>query len=179
MARDPRDLNYQEFLNEFSIEINNRDFCSPVFDNYRQKPVWTRLIMDLSKLGINPLENQVKVPSSFFANSNITKVDLPKTIEDLGMNTFWNCTRLKSVYVPDRVKKLEFSVFAYCESLESLSLPEDLEFIGSCAVQGCFSLKEIEYRGPSTKWAKIGKSRDWKEQTPLERIKCTDWYVKV
>jgi len=66
------------------------------------------------------------------------------------METFTNCTALKSIVLPKNLKQLSASLlsiegnaFTECVSLESVVLPEGFTTLGSGVFSGCLSLSDI------------------------------------
>lgn len=92
---------------------------------------------------------------AFYQNENLTMIELPRTLRDIGAGAFTRCTNLTSVTIdgnPDNmngniVEGMEYqigdSAFLSCSSLTKLQLPEGITTIGSSAFQGCSELEWI------------------------------------
>jgi hypothetical protein len=75
---------------------------------------------------------------------DIENVIVKDGIGCVGINSFNNCTALKSFTCPDEVVWISATTFQNCTSLTSITLPEKLEGILNCTFEGCTNLKEIK-----------------------------------
>jgi len=71
---------------------------------------------------------------------NITSLELPNSLEELGDDALRDCSQLSSFDIPRRVKSIGNGAFANCGSLESVEIPEGVASIGENAFEGCTSL---------------------------------------
>ena len=80
-----------------------------------------------------PIES-VKIPDSvtsigvgaFSGCDNLSEVDLPVNLKELGYAAFSSCYELRSVTIPDGVTKLNGGTFSGCENLENITIPAGL-----------------------------------------------------
>lgn len=110
---------------------------------------------------------QVLNGGMMFANSAVTKINLPSTLQQIGegafgdaayletidipdsitsidgSGTFMGCASLKSVTLPSSVTEIFFEMFRDCTSLESVNAKGTITSIGGSAFSECTSLKEI------------------------------------
>ena len=78
---------------------------------------------------------------SGFDNTNITSVELPSTLEEIGPCAFSTCSSLvSSLSFPESLKKIGESAFCDSEISGNLIFPENLESIGSRAFLFCHNL---------------------------------------
>ena len=82
--------------------------------------------------------------SAFKGNQNLTRVEIPGSVEEIGINAFANCTNLSTVVLGDGVEELGWASFSGCTSLTSISLPDSVTLIRIEAFSGCTSLTSIE-----------------------------------
>lgn len=75
--------------------------------------------------------------------SSITAIKLPKSVRELGYETFFCCNSLKEIHLPKQLRIIGEDCFSGFENLTSVLLPEKLEAIKEHAFRNCFSLKEI------------------------------------
>lgn len=68
---------------------------------------------------------------------------LPDSIEKIGANAFYSCTKLKSINMPASLKSIGSLAFYSCRSLEQVTLSENVMSIGKCAFAYCSSLKSV------------------------------------
>lgn len=102
-----------------------------------------------------------------FANTNISEITFPATLQtirgyafencrklqevvlsesltQLENGVFQNCSNLKKVVVPNGITTIPYLSFNGCNSLSEVVLPNTLEVIGSSAFQNCNALQRIE-----------------------------------
>ncbi|MBR6835874.1 MAG: leucine-rich repeat domain-containing protein [Oscillospiraceae bacterium] len=75
---------------------------------------------------------------------DIENVVVEEDIGCVGINSFDNCTSLKSFTCPDEVVWISATTFQNCTSLTSITLPEKLEAVLNCTFEGCTNLKEVK-----------------------------------
>lgn len=91
-----------------------------------------------------------KIPA---ANTTVTKVIIPKGVEQIQNYAFYNCSGLKEVVISEDLKFIRNYAFYGDESLETIDL-KNVEAVGMYAFYGCTSLAQIDL---STVYA-IGQS---------------------
>lgn len=78
---------------------------------------------------------------SGFGYTNITNVQFPSTLEEIGERAFDNCNSLMcEISLPASLKKIGSNAFSGSAIKGNLILPEGLEYIGSGAFIYCFNL---------------------------------------
>lgn len=78
-----------------------------------------------------------------FYASEITSITFGDNQTSIGDNTFFGCSRLKSVSVPDRITRLGGSAFMYCSSLEEVTLGKGVTSVPEYAFNSCTNLREL------------------------------------
>ena len=78
-----------------------------------------------------------------FSNPNLTKVTLPSTITNIGINAFRQCEKLESINLPEGLLTIGEYAFHGCEKLETADIPSTVTSIGDGAFCLCTSLKSI------------------------------------
>lgn len=97
---------------------------------------------NLTKVDLKNSPNNV--PAHAFENCvYLTDVILSKSTYGIMSNTFSGCTSLTNVTFQAVPRAIEAQAFAGCTSLKSLTLPEGTAYIDSKAFQGCTALEEI------------------------------------
>ena len=79
-----------------------------------------------------------------FSTTNIEKVDLPKTLYNIGKCAFEHNDSLTTVIIRGKVKKINYATFSYCSNLKNVILSDALEEILGMVFYGCTSLESIE-----------------------------------
>lgn len=108
------------------------------------------------------------IDGTFENNSKITKVVIPSSVQILGkrvfakctaltevvfddvsslqeipVNTFYECTALRSITIPSSVRKIGEYAFYHCSSIDELVVPATVKSIGKAAFAGMTSLNKI------------------------------------
>ena len=96
----------------------------------------------------------------------------------IGNEAFSGCTSLKSVEIYDSVTSIGGSAFSDCKSLASVTIPDSVTTIGGYVFHECTSLETIRYHGTKKQWKKISFSKDWKKDSAIRSVECTDGTVK-
>lgn len=90
---------------------------------------------------------------AFKQSDTIEKVNIPKTVTQIGYYVFSECTRLEEVNISEEcvISELGNGAFSGCNNLKKVTLPKDgFDAIGSYAFRGCSSLTSFSF-GKNTK----------------------------
>lgn len=79
-----------------------------------------------------------------FAETDIERVVIPKSIRRIQQDAFRDCKKLRSVQFSGNIERMEEDCFINCSSLEKIYLPEHVENIERACFQGCTSLKDFK-----------------------------------
>lgn len=74
---------------------------------------------------------------------NITEVNLPDSIEQIGTDAFSQCKALQNIYLSENVKVIGSSAFSNCSSLTEVRLPSKLKKVNSHTFSGCSNLMQV------------------------------------
>ncbi len=90
-----------------------------------------------------------QIDSRAFANTAITKIEIPKTLEKGGANgadsPFADCQYLKEVIFEDGITKIPQNIFSHCDSLEEIKIPDTVTTVENHAFNGCENLKYVNF----------------------------------
>ena len=86
----------------------------------------------------------------FWGCSSITGVELPSTLETIGVRAFADCANLATVKLHEGLQVIDYYAFYNCTSLRSIYLPSSLKKIDRHAFDGCGSLRI------SCEWGTVG-----------------------
>ena len=92
------------------------------------------------------------------AHPIFTEIQIPDSVESIGVNTFHYCTNLSSIRLPSNLEVLNAEMFSYCTALSDVFLPASLTEIQSGIFSGCYNLTNIHYDGSMAKWSRINTS---------------------
>lgn len=81
--------------------------------------------------------------NAFFDCRQLTEINLPATIKEIGEKAFSNCHALASITLPEGLTTVGRACFSSCRALASISLPSTLTAIATQMFEGCDSLTEI------------------------------------
>ena len=88
---------------------------------------------------------------AFYRCEALTAVDIPGSAALIGDNAFSGCKALKSLTLHEGLKTLGYSAFRDCEALTSVVLPEGLTECMGCVFNGCEALTQISFPGSLTR----------------------------
>lgn len=89
-------------------------------------------------------EGTKSISNAVFAEcTNLSEIEVPKSIEAIAVCTFDGCINLESVTIPNGIEIIDSSAFQRCESLENVYIPESVSSIGENAFLGCTNLSMI------------------------------------
>lgn len=80
---------------------------------------------------------------AFAGRTDITQIELPETLTDIGAGAFEDCTALRYVSIPGSVEVIRSDLFAGCSSLEEVVLGSGMFVLNEGAFRGCSSLTTI------------------------------------
>lgn len=91
---------------------------------------------------------------AFYKDVSLASLELPSGLSVIGRMAFQDCTALKSLNIPSGVKKLPEYMCCGCSSLKEVVLPGSITEIGSSAFFGT-GLSQISYTGTKARWSCI------------------------
>lgn len=96
--------------------------------------------------------NVVKIggyPGDFFAEgafvgcTDVTGVNIPYGVREIGESAFSGCSRLNNITIPDSVTTIESYAFSNCTSLSNFTIPKSVIEIGDYVFASCSGISEI------------------------------------
>ena len=84
--------------------------------------------------------------------------------------------------IPDGVEtiyKNAFDGYFYGNNLTGIEVPKTVTNIGASAFYYSKSIENIYYAGTMEEWNAITKGSNWKSQTTLKTITCTDGIINL
>lgn len=84
---------------------------------------------------------------AFINNTYVETIELPSTINSIGVKSFFGCTNLKNINIPYRVRSIEKETFSGVNSDINLIIPNTITSIGLNAFK---DIKEVKYSGTAT-----------------------------
>lgn len=89
-------------------------------------------------------EGLVSVPAyTFYLCESLRSVNIPGSVTEIRTSAFENCRELTELGLPGGLASIESRAFSSC-GLTGLALPEGLSAIGTGALLGCSSLRELD-----------------------------------
>lgn len=81
--------------------------------------------------------------SCFYAWKEIKRINIPPSVEKIGIAAFENCESLREIILPPNIKEIDEFLFYCCKSLEKIIIPNGVVTLGNGAFAFCENLKEI------------------------------------
>ena len=115
-------------------------------------PPWKRYTGYFNSVIIK--EGCESVSASAFSNcSNITSINLPTTLKNIGDDAFYNCA-ITNIILPEGLTSIGTGAFA-STSLTSITIFGSVTSIGRDAFYSCNNLKTVNYTGTVAQWCTI------------------------
>ena len=83
--------------------------------------------------------------SAFKECTSLTSINLPQTVETIGVNAFYGCTGLASISMPEKLTVIDQSTFYGCKALSSVHVGANVSEIKVNAFYNCTSLSDINF----------------------------------
>ena len=138
---------------DFLVSTKNQDL--PLVMQFRSNPFVAKYaatnsfnLVDFYVNGVLTTDviipNNVKKINPFlFACSNVTSLEMPNSVVEIGLGAFAFCSSITSVEIPDSVDKIGLGAFVFCSSLTSVVIPDSVTSIGDSAFGYCDSMTSV------------------------------------
>lgn len=93
----------------------------------------------LRKLG----DTKQELGEGAFANTNLTRIEVPSKVSYIGPYTFYGCRELKEIKLPNGLTEINVGVFCGCSKLSKIDFPMKLKTIKTAAFDDCKALSEL------------------------------------
>ncbi len=88
-------------------------------------------------------EGVTRIGADAFAETGITSVTIPGTVENLQHRIFYNCDSLETAIIEEGVTYIYGNIFCYCDNLKNVTLPTSLTRLGEGVFKECTGLETI------------------------------------
>lgn len=138
------------------INIEIPDYVTAISDNAFNGTFYENLKLETVRFSAGSKCTQIG-EYAFHYCETLTTVELPASLESLGMCAFYMCTSLEKVVFAENIKlnKICGGVFNDCYNLSSITIPASVTEIEDAAISGCTSLTQIIFE-KNSKLQKIG-----------------------
>lgn len=103
---------------------------------------------DLKKINIPNSVNVIGI-SAFEGCKSLTTVDIPDSIKAIEQGLFKLCDKLTTVNIPNSVTLINISAFLGCKSLTKVNIPNSVTEIEDFAFKDCDNLKSVHIENPN------------------------------
>ena len=80
---------------------------------------------------------------AFYNCTSLEKIELPNSLTNIGDFAFYGCSSLSDVVIPDSVTYIGDAAYMYCVRLSNVAIPKSITYIGDVAFSGCPSLTDF------------------------------------
>ena len=116
---------------------------------------------------------------AFYEWNNLEKVTIQGSVTSIGEEAFGCCYNLTDITMPESVTSIGGHAFSWCRSLINITIPESVTSIGEWAFSDCSRLTNITYNGTQSQWNSISKASNWKTDSAIKTITCTDGVIQI
>lgn len=116
---------------------------------------------------------------AFYCCRSLTDVTIPNSVTSIAYAAFHGCSGLTSITIPDSVTSIGYRAFGWCSGLNNVIIGNGVKSIGEKVFRGCNKLIDITYRGTINQWNTIRKNEQWKTDSSIKTIHCTDGDIKL
>ena len=95
------------------------------------------------------------------AHPRFTEIQIPDSVETIGINAFHNCQDLESITLPASLKTIGTVAFSGCRNLSEVKLPTSFPTIDISVFDDCSSLETVFYDGSLKQWNDITAGNDF------------------
>ena len=96
--------------------------------------------------GVTRLEGEhiwFDLTGAFMNCPKLTRVDLPKSLEHIGISVFYGCTALTAIVLPEGLETVGEKAFCCCTALTAVTFPSTLRELGSSVFEDCTALTSV------------------------------------
>ena len=80
---------------------------------------------------------------AFYGCTGISNINIPNSVHTIGSAAFYNCSSLISITIPNGVTSIEYSTFSGCTNLTNITIPNSVTTIGKSAFSRCIALATV------------------------------------
>lgn len=136
----------------------NADGQSVTVSGTSGSPKQLTIESSISDNGTNYTVTKIAMWAFYNARNTLTEVTLPNTVDEIGYQAFFNCSKLTNVTIPEGVIKIGQAAFYGCSQLTSITIPStitdmDQAFSGNTALShvtltnGISNISNMAFKG--------------------------------
>lgn len=124
------------------------------------------------------------VPGNFYNSSrralqgttSLVTVTLPEPFASTTTcgDAIFQHSGITTIITPNNLKTLGNYMFDNCSNLTNVTISADVNKLGNYCFSNCTLLTEITYLGTMANWNSMTKGTNWKQNTPLATVHCSD-----
>lgn len=89
-------------------------------------------------------DSVTRIEDSCFSDcEELTHVEIPSSVKEIGNLAFFKCKGFETITIPDGVESIGSDGFSYCERVTYIYVPESVKFIGHHAFYGDLGCEKI------------------------------------
>jgi hypothetical protein len=135
-----------------SVTDNSNVFSYVVIDDYIEiTGIDKTMVSAVVPSQIEGLPVKSIKSTAFRGSTNLERIIIPNSVNEIGREAFSGCTALTYVELPNSIKKIQQATFDKCTRLKSITIPNSVIEIEGVAFFGCKSLESINFPASVTK----------------------------
>ena len=108
-----------------------------------------------------------------------TSITIKEGTNCITSDAFENCSGLISITIPDSVTSIGEYAFYGCSNLTNITIPNSVTSIRYFAFYKCRGLTNIDFKGTKNECNNMRKDSDWKYDSSIKTITCTDGVITL
>ena len=115
---------------------------------------------------------------AFSGNHNITKIKIPSTTKIVGASAFEGCKNIEHIDLDAEIIK-SYYAFGGCSNLKEINIGKNVKSMGHWMFSSCKNIEKLNYLGTISEWNNINIAYEWKNNSNITKIICSDGEVDV
>lgn len=143
-----RQINFPDAVKEVGTHAFTR--CDKLLEPLYNRTIFAKLPVGYQ--GNYAISDGITIiaSSAFFNCQGLTGLDIPNSVNRIGIGAFYSCQGLTTVNIPDGVKQIDAGAFSDCSNLIQVDLPDGITYLSDELFYNCTNLQNASIPGQTT-----------------------------